>query len=65
MTARGFAGVPMSALADSPGHAALLAESQRLPRGNRLVNIMRFGPVPLRGIPRSARLPAAELMQAS
>lgn len=65
MTATGFAGVPMSALADSPGHAAMLAESQRLPRGNRLVNIMRLGPVPVRGIPRSARLPTAELMHTS
>ncbi|AQV94200.1 hypothetical protein BJN34_09905 [Cupriavidus necator] len=63
MTASGLAGVPMSALADSPGHAALLAESQRLPRGNRLVNVMRFGPVPERGIAQSARLPVAELLQ--
>lgn len=62
MTARGAAGVPMSALADSPGHAALLAETQRLPRGHRLVNVMRVGPVPASGIPRSARLPAAELL---
>ncbi|SPK70237.1 conserved protein of unknown function [Cupriavidus taiwanensis] len=61
MTAHGLAGVPMSALADSPGHAALLAESQRLPRGNRLVNVMRCGPAPA-GVAQSARLPAAELL---
>ncbi|ULX54089.1 hypothetical protein A9P79_19400 [Cupriavidus taiwanensis] len=61
MTAHGLAGVPMSALADSPGHAAVLAESQRLPRGNRLVNVMRFGPAPP-GVAQSARLPAHELL---
>ncbi|MCY1213832.1 hypothetical protein D9M69_177720 [compost metagenome] len=64
IAARGFAGVPMSALSDSPRHAALLTGRQALPAGHRLVNVMRFGPVPGAAIPRSARLPAAELLQA-
>ncbi|GLC95570.1 hypothetical protein Tamer19_49790 [Cupriavidus sp. TA19] len=64
MASRGIAGVPMSALADSPRHAALLTECQALPAGHRLVNVMRFGPVAGVAIPRSARLPASELLQA-
>ncbi|MFJ4293991.1 hypothetical protein ACIP1U_30115 [Cupriavidus sp. NPDC089707] len=64
MASRGIAGVPMSALADSPRHAALLAGRQPLPAGHRLINVMRFGPVPGAAIPRSARLPAEELLQA-
>lgn len=64
MAALGFAGVPMSALSDSPRYAALLTDHQALPAGHRLVNVMRFGPAPGAAIPRSARLPAAELLQA-
>lgn len=64
MAGRGVAGVPMSALADSPRHAALLTGCQPLPAGHRLVNVMRFGPAPGAAIPRSARLPAEELLQA-
>lgn len=62
LTAAGAAGVPMSALSDSPAHAAALA--RLLPPGRRLINVMRLGPRPGE-VPRSARLPAEELLTAA
>ena len=62
VTAAGFAGVPMSALADSDTHrAALLAQAPVGP-GYALVNIMRLGPMPSPPPPRSARRPVADLL---
>jgi hypothetical protein len=55
-------GVPMSALADSPEHSALLLSQFPLPAGHRLVGVLRVGPRPVQGIPCSARLPTAELL---
>jgi hypothetical protein len=62
LTAAGFSGVPMSALADSPGYSAELLAAQPLPAGQRLVNVMRVGPAPAILAARSARLPPAELL---
>jgi nitroreductase len=62
LTALGFAGVPMSALADSPRYSAELLAVQPLPAGRRLLNVMRVGPAPATAAPRSARRPAAELL---
>jgi hypothetical protein len=59
LSAAGAAGVPMSALCDSPSHAAELA--RRLPLGRRLVNVMRMGPAG-GAVAESARLPAQELL---
>jgi nitroreductase len=62
LTAAGIAAVPMSALKDSPRHAQLMLKGPfGIPRGHRLVNCMRLGEAP-REIPRSARLPASELL---
>lgn len=62
LTGAGFCGVPMSALVDSAAHASRLLESWSLPPGRRLVNVMRVGPMPAQPIPKSARLPAKELL---
>lgn len=62
LTRAGLCAVPMSALADSEHHAALLRETFPLPRGQRLVAILRAGKMPAARIPRSARLGTAELM---
>jgi len=63
LTAAGAVGVPMSALCDSPAHAAAL--SRQLPVGRRLVNVMRVGPLPAAPIARSARLAPRELLTAA
>jgi hypothetical protein len=60
----GFAGVPMSALADSPAHAQRLLDAWPLPAERRLVNVMRLGPRPRGEVVHSARLPADELLVA-
>jgi nitroreductase len=62
LTRAGLCAVPMSALADSEHHAALLRQAFPLPRGQRLVAILRVGKMPAARIPRSARLNAAELV---
>jgi hypothetical protein len=59
--AAGFAGVPLSALSDSPGWSRKLLEAWPLPPGRALLNVMRVGPSPV-AMPRSARLPPAELL---
>lgn len=62
LAAAGIAAVPMSALKDSSHHAQrVLDGSFGVPRGHRLVNCMRLGEAP-RQMPRSARLPASELL---
>lgn len=61
-TAAGFAGVPMSALADSPAHRAALMAVLPVGTGHQLVNIMRLGPAPTPPPPPSARRPPAELL---
>lgn len=58
----GVAGVPMSALIDSPRHAGLIADSYPLPPHQRAINFMRLGPAPAGGSAISARLPATELL---
>jgi hypothetical protein len=64
LTRAGLCAVPMSALADSEHHAALLRAAYPLPTGHRLVAILRVGKGPAAGmpIPRSARLGPSELM---
>jgi hypothetical protein len=62
LTGSGFAGVPMSALADSPRHARELLIAQPLPPRRRLLNLMRIGPAPTIPPPRSARLPPERLI---
>jgi nitroreductase len=61
LAAEGIAAVPMSAIKDSPRHARLLHGAFGLPAEHRIVNCMRLGPAPPE-IPRSARLPPAELL---
>ena len=61
LAAAGFAGVPMSALSDAPAYAVRLVAAVPLPPDRRLINVMRLGPAPA-SVPRSARLPAAELL---
>jgi hypothetical protein len=58
----GFAGVPMSALSDSVRYSKQLLDAWPLPSGQKLVNVMRVGPIPHNGAARSARLPTAELL---
>lgn len=62
LDAAGFAGVPMSALSDSATYSKKLLDAWPLPPGQRLINVMRLGPLPSEGIARSARLPTTELL---
>ncbi len=61
LTALGLSLAPMSALADSPGSAAVLSDMHRVPASRRLVNVFRLGTPPA-GVARSPRLPVDELL---
>lgn len=62
LTSHGAAGVPMSALVDSPAHAAKVLDRHPLPPGRRLVGAMRIGPAPHTPPPQSARRRAERLL---
>jgi hypothetical protein len=62
LTAAGMCAVPMSALVDSPEHAAALSAASPLPPGRRLVNVLRVGPAPEEVPPQSARRPVVEFL---
>lgn len=57
----GFALCPMSSTSDSAHGQAALREAVAIDPNNRIMNVWRVGPAP-RSRPRSARLPAEELL---
>ena len=62
ITAAGFHACPMSALSDLPVSAGAIRARWNIPPDRRLVNVFRIGTAPAGEIPRSPRLPAAELL---
>lgn len=58
LTAGGFCGVPMSSLADEVSMHPLLREAAGISGRNRIIGVMRVGPVPGAAIPVSRRRPA-------
>ena len=62
ITAAGFHACPMSALSDLPVSAGAIRARWKIPPDRRLVNVFRIGTAPSGEIPRSPRLPAAELL---
>jgi nitroreductase len=65
-TAAGWAGCPMSALADDPEANREVRDRLRLPESRRLVNVIRLGIPPERAYGRlTPRLPASELLVAT
>ena len=62
IAAAGLCAVPMSATADAPGVNGIVTACYGIPADRRLANLLRVGRAPARGVAKSARLPAAELL---
>lgn len=61
LTAHGQAAWPMAALADDPDASAETSQLMQLPAGQRLINVLRVGPLPANK-QLKARIPATELI---
>ncbi|HUF69717.1 MAG TPA: hypothetical protein VMM79_13825 [Longimicrobiales bacterium] len=62
LTRSGLSACPMSALVDDPRSERWLRERYGIRDDVWIVNVLRVGPTPRQAVPRSARLPAAELL---
>ena len=61
ITATGLVACPMSSIADSALGSTEMRAHCRIPSGRRVVNVLRVGRAPTK-LPKSARLPASELL---
>lgn len=62
ITATGLSAAPMSASADDPATRDELTRRYGIPSSHRLANVLRIGPPPSAGVPKSPRLPVTELL---
>ena len=62
LTEMGLSACPMSLLVDDPAACAELKERAGLDSDTVVTNVLRVGVAPERGVPKSARLPAEEVL---